>query len=128
MSERATLTMEMSSMAISAAHITATVMPSFDPTMEGPRFMATSASGLDGDEGAHARAQRHVRRALQADQHRHALHHLHEVARGVVRREQREARSRGAGQAVDLAVEDAAAVGVDLDLHRLPGAHLGELI
>ena len=53
--------------------------------------------------------------AVEADEHRDALHDLDEVARGVVRREQREARARGAGEALDVPGEVAAPVGVDLD-------------
>ena len=57
-----------------------------------------SVRGRDADVGAHARAQRDAAAAcIEADQHRHALHDLGEVARGVVGRQQREARA-GAGR------------------------------
>ena len=53
-----------------------------------------------------------------ADAHRQALHHLHVVAGRVLRRQQAVARARGAGEALDAAVERRAER-VDLDAHRL---------
>jgi len=50
---------------MSAAHITAMVIPILDPVMVGPVFMATSPLGGDCDEGAQARAQRDVGRVVK---------------------------------------------------------------
>src|SRR5450759_388308 len=61
------------------------------------------------------------------DPHRNTLHDLGEVSRCVVRRKERELRSGRAADARDLSLADAAAVGVDLELHRLAGTNLGEL-
>ena len=63
---------------------------------------------------------------VQRDLHRHALHHLDEVAAGVLGREQAEAGPGGRGDAVDVPVEGVV-VGVDHDAHVLPGPHLLEL-
>ena len=51
---------------------------------------------------------------VEHDLHRDALHDLHVVAGGVLRRQQAEARAGRGGDAVDLAGE-LAAVGVDVD-------------
>jgi hypothetical protein len=64
---------------------------------------------------------------VEHDLHGHALHDLHEVAGGVLGRQQAEARSGRGGNAVDLAVELLAAVGIDVHLHPLADAHVLEL-
>src|SRR5207247_858660 len=66
-------------------------------------------------------------RVHPGDANRHPLHHLDEVARGVVRGQQREARTGSAGEALHLAFELPAGVRVDRDLHRLPRLHRADL-
>src|SRR6202022_1229181 len=51
---------------------------------------------------------------IEADLHRHALHHLHPVPGRVLGRQQREARAGPRAERVDGAVEDLAGEGVDL--------------
>src|SRR5215813_11879800 len=122
MSLRATLTMLMSITDISAPSIAATVIRTLLPWMG--VFSSTAGLelvGADGDRGAHPGAERDHRRAVETDQHRDALHHLHEVARGVVRREQREPGTRRPGEALHLPGEPLASIGVDLHRRRLSG-------
>ncbi|EAU64574.1 conserved hypothetical protein [Stigmatella aurantiaca DW4/3-1] len=81
------------------------------------------------DDGAHARLQRQFLQVpVEAHQHGDALHHLHEVAGGVVRGQQREARAAGARQAVHMRPEVLAAKGVHLHIHRLARAHPAHLV
>ena len=63
------------------------------------------AIDVNGHVDRHAGAQRHVRLLGPGDAHRNALHHLHEVARRVVRRQQREAGAGAAREALDGAFE-----------------------
>src|SRR5687768_3685624 len=58
---------------------------------------------LDRRDGAHARAQRMrgISARIEADPHRDPLDNLREVARRIVRRQQRELRARGGRQALD---------------------------
>src|SRR3954470_2229342 len=111
MSFSATLTMVMSIIAIRAAVITTAVMPSLEPETCGVSmcvpFRALSAGRLLGDDRdlrAQAGAQGQLGDAVDAHQHRHALHDLREVAGGVVGRQKREARAGAAGQAVDVSL------------------------
>src|SRR5512144_2595345 len=105
MSLSATLTMLMSMTDIRAPSIAAMVIQSLLPWMG----VCSATVGLsvrpDGDHRAHAGAERDVGRAVQPDQHRHALDHLHEVAAGVVRGEEREPGSGRAGQALHVSLE-----------------------
>ena len=57
---------------------------------------------------------------VEDDLHRDALHHLDEVAGGVFRRQQAQARAGGAGDGIDVAV-DRLAVHIDLDFGPLAG-------
>src|SRR6478609_3696757 len=91
MSFSATLTIVMSISAIKAAIITTKVIARFEP-VTAASTMTSSAASANGHECAQARAQHDVLGlVVDADQNRHALHHFGEVARGVVRRQQREA-------------------------------------
>ena len=68
---------------------------------------------------------------VEHDLHRHALHHLGEVAGGVLRRQQAEQRAGGGGEAVDLpsiAASDGSISGDQPHLHaRLHARELGLL-
>src|SRR5215471_21835461 len=64
-----------------------------------------------------------LRDGVERDPDRDALGNLHEVAGGVIGREEREARTGAPGQAVHLAV-DRPSVGVDVHVRRLTRAHL----
>ena len=74
-----------------------------------------------------ARRLQPLRQVHPGDAHGHALHHLHEVAGGVVGRQQREARAGAAGQALHLALELLVREGVELDLDALARLHLADL-
>src|SRR5471030_418091 len=64
-----------------------------------------SMTGVDIDGDAHADAQRRFAvHVLDAHAHRDALNDLHPIAGGVLRRQQREARSRSGADAVDDAL------------------------
>src|SRR6202048_2092322 len=86
-------------------------------------------AGIDGGVDRHSRAQQallgHV--LWHANTDRQPLHDLGEVAGGVVRRQQREHRTRRRRNALDGAGELAQAVGIDLDRHRLAGTDALEL-
>src|SRR4051812_22955076 len=103
MSFSATLTMVMSIIAIRAAIITTIVMPTLDPESSSrlislstldplaPRPLGSSTPWtrslrLDAGRRTHAGPQRELRVWVEPDQHRHPLHDLGEVARGVVGR------------------------------------------
>src|ERR1700686_2038245 len=62
-----------------------------------------------------------------SDAHGNTLHDLGEVSGGVVGRKERELRSGRAADARDLSFTDAAAVGVDLELHWLARTNRCEL-
>ena len=64
---------------------------------------------------------------IERDPHRDALHHLGEIAGGVVRRQQREFLAAGGRDAVDMAMHDLAREHVDLDIDGLAFVHVGEL-
>ena len=65
--------------------------------------------------------------AVERDLDGNALHHLGEIAGGVVRRQQREFLAAGGRDAVDAAVHDLAGEHVDGDVDRLALAHVGQL-
>src|SRR5258705_13776994 len=73
---------------------------------------------LDGRDDAHAGPQRmrRVRWAVQVNAHGDPLHHLREIARRVVGRQQRELRPRRGRQALDVPAEMDALVGVHRDV------------
>src|SRR5262245_46152308 len=83
---------------------------------------------VHGDVSAHAGAKLRARGVVELDEDRDALHDLDEVAGRVVGRQEREACSRRAGDAVDFPGEVLARIGVDRELHRLTGVHLGQLV
>src|SRR6266542_6401017 len=64
---------------------------------------------------------------VEVDAHWHALHHLDEVAGGVLRRHQTKARAGGASYAGDRAVVLLPAERVHLDLDLLAGTHALQL-
>jgi len=67
-------------------------------------------------------------RGVEGDAHGHALHDLDPVAGRVLGRKQREGAAGSGAEAGELAVVfDRAAIGVGDELHRLPGAEVGEL-
>src|SRR5580704_3116844 len=138
---RATLAMEMSSTSMKAASPTvgatspSRVAAGFGAPANGPEASSASPSRLDILAHLHARHRRHagperparVGRIVEHDLDRNALHHLDEVARGVLRRQQAEGRPTAALEAVDMAMEGLAGIGIDADLDRLSGAHEIEL-
>src|SRR5579862_2099560 len=66
---------------------------------------AARMAGVDVDADAHADPERRLAlHVFDADAHRNALDDLHPVAGGVLRRKQREARTRGRADAVDDAL------------------------
>jgi hypothetical protein len=76
-------------------------------------------AGVDLDGGAHAGAQRRrVGRHLHGEPDRHALHHLHPVAGGVLRRQHRELGAGCGREAGDSRLPFAAGIGVDGDDRR----------
>src|SRR3982074_3403622 len=70
---------------------------------------------------------RNVGRIIEDDLHGDALHHLHVIAGGILRRQQTEGRTAASLNAIDMACKDPARIGVDADIDRLPGAHQTEL-
>src|ERR1700761_1532287 len=74
-------------------------------------------AGLDGRDHRHARTQHDQRMvvAVECDLDRDPLHHLGEIAGGVVGRQQREFLAAGGGEAVDVAVHDLPREHVDRD-------------
>ena len=60
----------------------------------------------------------------EVDAHGNALHHLHVISGGVLRRQQAEDRACATAQVCHMAFP-CATVGVHFDLHRIAGAHVG---
>src|SRR4051812_43605067 len=112
MSESATLTIVMSIIAISAAAMTTAVMPALEPVTVSLSMAVASLLRGDGHLRAQSRAELEPGVRVEADEHRHALHDLREVAGCVVGREQREARTRAAREAIDVPQELLARYGV----------------
>src|SRR5262249_54182901 len=77
----------------------------------------------------HPRSQKMLRilTGIQHDFYGHALDHLHEVTRRILRRQQAEARAGGAGDRIDLSFEIAAAKRVDVERRALTGPHALQL-
>src|SRR5262245_28026032 len=103
MAGRETLTMLVSMISSSVASIIANTTTHWRSVMRGSAraVLVDNDARLDGqahgqplaERGADAVLPGHVHRrvaALDRDLHRHALHHLGEVPRGVVRRDERE--------------------------------------
>src|SRR3954451_5385754 len=78
-------------------------------------------AGVDGGVNAHAGLQlAYVFVGLvEIDADRHALHHLDEIAAGVLRRQDRELRAGTGRERADLALEDMVRKRVDLERDRL---------
>src|SRR5262245_56642625 len=98
-------------------------------TIQGLTGLDTTLLGIHSRRHRHARPE-HVLRILtgvEHDLHRHALHHFHEVAARVLRREQAEPRACRRRDAVDLPSEAAASVRINVDLGPLTGSHVLEL-
>ena len=68
-----------------------------------------------------------IEAAVDDDLHRHALHHLDEIAGGVLDRKCREFRAGAELNAVHMAAQIERGIGVDLDPRGWPGPHVGEL-
>ena len=64
---------------------------------------------------------------VEIDPHRHALHHLDEIAGGVLRRQDRELRAGAGRQRADRALEDVIGEGVDLERDGLADRDIGEI-
>ena len=75
---------------------------------------------------ARKRRRRPARR-LDLHAHRDALHHLHPVAAGVLRRQHAELRAGRRADAVDHGGEVCARIGVDGDRRLLARLHIGEV-
>src|ERR1700755_2562542 len=99
MSLSATLTIEMSIIAISAAAITVIVIAAFEPWIGACMALLAFAisAGVDDDFRAHAGAQQLPAPVVDLYLDRPALGHLDEVAGRVLRRQEREPRA-GAGR------------------------------
>ena len=75
----------------------AAVIARYFPLAKAEERRQPAVVGVDFDIHAHAGAQQvRVLALVEGDAHRHALHHLHPVAAGVLRRQDRELRA-GAG-------------------------------
>ena len=64
---------------------------------------------------------------IEDNLHRNPLHHFDVVAGRILRRQQAEFRARGGRNAVDVRVEDPAAIGVDRDGGGLARMHIRQL-
>ena len=85
---------------------------------------------LDRGDDRHPRSQAILLDLLEIvedDLHGHALHDLHVVARGVLRRQEAEAGAAAALEAIDVGRKLDAGVRVDGHGHGLSGLHLGQL-
>ena len=121
-----TLTMVVSRTSMNAASVTATAishgfaaasMP-FVPRC-GVRSSAVTVGSTDSPSGSGNCGSRPL---SMIDLDRHALHDLDEIAGGVLRGKRGEARAAAELDAVDMAAQLVARVGVDLDVHRLARA------
>ena len=65
--------------------------------------------------------------ALEIDPHRHALHHLDEIAGGVLRRQDRELRAGAWAKRADGALEVVIGERIDVDVDVLPHRDMGEI-
>src|SRR5579863_9034650 len=75
------------------------------------------------DRNAQGQWQIRIHAAVYHNLHRHALHDLHEVARGILRRERREARPGAKLDAVDMSLQVKLRISIDTDVHLLPDPH-----
>src|SRR5262252_7786813 len=96
---------------------------------EGGSGATVAGLGVDRRDYRHARAQYvggRLRR-VENDLHGDALHHLCEVARGIVRRQQRKLLTTCRGQTVDAAPEAAARIHINADRNGLSGPDVRQL-
>src|SRR5689334_12317299 len=86
------------------------------------RSQRTMMASVDRGVGAHAGLQLlHIPVvAVEIDSDRHALHHLDEIARGILRRQDRELRAGARAQRADSALEGVIRKSIDIDRDRLP--------
>ncbi len=86
-------------------------------------------AGVDGGIGAHSGLQLLdvLVVAVEVDSHRHPLHHLDEIAGGVLRRQDRELRAGAGAERTDGALEDMIGKRIDLDRDRLSRRDIGEI-
>src|SRR5262245_16599982 len=120
-----TLTTVVSSTSMKVANITEMAM------IQG----LTSLPSLTGLSRVHRGERRHagpeavlgILAGIECDANGYALHHLHEVAGRVFWRKDAEPRAGCPGDALDLALERAAAVGIDFDVGPLPRPHVRQL-
>src|SRR5262245_62031043 len=124
MSVSATFTIEMSTIAITAASITITVIAIFGP-LSWPCM--TLLRGVDGDVGAHAGTELEAAAIRDLDAHGHALRDLREVAARVVGRQQGEPCAGAELDALDEAGHRIAVVGVELHANALAGMNVRQL-
>src|SRR5262249_40195531 len=123
MSVSATLTIEISTIAINAASITTAVIANLGPET----WPCMALLGVDGDVRAHAGTELEATAVLELDAHRHALRDLREVAACVVGRQHREPRASTGLDAVDDAGQRVAVVRVDRHAHLLAELDVREL-
>src|SRR4051812_43743995 len=132
----ATLAMVVSSTCRSTAIITPMVTISRSPAGSG--CVATSGAlamrlllaGIEIDGRGHRQAGDHRAgwHSVEHDPHRHALRHLDPVAVGVLRREQRELASGARADALQVALELLARIGIDLHGGVLARNHSADIL
>src|SRR5512143_2685271 len=134
----ATLAIVVSSACMMVASITDTVMrPRWGAwgaatltgrSSEGDAEQVAAMPGVDFDHGAQSRTQLgHARARVEPDPDRHALGDLHPVARGVLRRDDRELGAGGGTQALDLSGPGLVGIGVDANGRRLARVDVGQV-
>src|ERR1700733_2956906 len=86
-------------------------------------------TSIDIDLDTHAGAQRRqfLVAGIDAHAHRHALHDLHPIAAGILRRQQREFLRRRGTDALHGAVPDGVRISINRHRDRLPGLHISQL-
>jgi hypothetical protein len=112
MSLSATFTMLMSMTAISAPSIAAIVIQSLLPWMGVCSAMTVSVRP-DGDDRAHAGAERNVGRPFEADEHRHALDTFTKLPLALSGGSSANRAPDAPARTLDVPLEVTAAVGVD---------------
>ena len=99
------------------------------------RYFALSHLAMPRLVGVNSRHHRHARQQplqqrlalVERDADRNTLHHLGEIAGGVVGRQQRELRSAGGRDALDAAVQQLVRESVDRDIDGLARLDMGQL-
>ena len=89
----------------------------------------TAMVGVDRDIDAHAGLQLldELVVGIEIDPHRHALHHLDEVAGGVLRRQDRELRAGSGRERADRALEHMVRERIDVERDGLADRDIGEI-